>query len=171
VNDPVQAALELDTVQEGATVVYRLVLPGVPPSKNEIGGWPAAWKNSAKKRWMRMVSSQAKEQGIPRGNVEIGLAAHLVFPTASRRDVQNYAENLWNWVPDALQPCSAKCGPACQLHCGVLVDDNEGRIQWPPNLGVTFGVDQRHAPTKHRKRTVITISVRKAVPRTEGIEG
>lgn len=165
-NDPVQGALELDTIQEGATVVYRLVLPGAPPSKNEIGGWPPAWKASAKKRWMRMVSMQAKEQGIPRGNAEIGLAAHIVFPTTARRDIQNYADTLWNWVPDALQPCRASCGPACQLHCGVVVDDNEGRIQWPANLGITFAVDSRHAPAKVRKRTVITISVRKAVPKT-----
>jgi hypothetical protein len=165
VNEPVQAALDLDTVQEDATVTYRLVLPGTPPSKNEIGGWQPAWKASAKRKWMRAVAAQAREQGIPRGNVEIGLAAHLVFPAAGRRDPQNYAETLWNWVPDALQPCVKKCAPACQLHCGVLVDDNEGRIQWPPNLGVTFGVDSRHAPPKVRKRTVITISVRKAVPR------
>lgn len=163
--DAVQGALELNTVEEGATVVYRLVLPGTPPSKNEIGSWPPAWRASAKKRWMRMVSAQAREQGIPRGNVEIGLAAHLVFPTNSRRDPQNYADTLWNWVPDALQPCRKACAANCQAHCGVLVDDNEGRIQWPPNLGVTFGVDQRHAPAKVRKRTVITISVRKAVPK------
>jgi hypothetical protein len=168
VNDPVQAALDLDTVQEDATVTYRLVLPGTPPSKNEIGSWPPAWKASAKKRFMRQVAERAKAQGIPRDNREIGLAAHLVFPTASRRDPQNYAETLWNWVPDALQGCTAKCSSSCLVHCGVLVDDNEGRIQWPPNLGVTFGVDSRHAPAKVRKRTVITISVRKAVPRTEG---
>jgi hypothetical protein len=165
VNDPVQAALDLDTVQENATVTYKLTLPGTPPSKNEIGSWPPAWKASAKRRWMRAVSERVKELGIPRGNTEIGLAAHLVFPTAGHRDPQNYAENLWNWVPDALQGCRAKCQRGCQLHCGVLVDDNEGRIQWPPNLGVTFGVDSRHAPAKVRKRTVITISVRKAVPR------
>jgi hypothetical protein len=166
VNEPVQAALELDTVQEDALVVYKLTLPGTPPSKNEIGSWPPAWKASAKRRWMRMVSAQAKELNIPRGNVEIGLAALLVFPTSGqRRDPQNYAENLWNWVPDALQPCVKKCAPACQLHCGVVVDDNEGRIHWPENLGITFGVDSRHAPLKHRKRTVITISVRKAVPK------
>lgn len=165
-NDPVQGALELDTVQEEATVLYKLTLPGTPPSKNEIGGWPPAWKASAKRRWMRMVSDRAKELGIPRDNLEIGLAAHLVFPTNSRRDPQNYAETLWNWVPDALQDCVKKCARNCQVHCGVLVDDNEGRIHWPENLGITFGVDSRHAPTKVRRRTVIAISVRKAVPRT-----
>lgn len=166
--DPVQAALELDTVREDATVTYRLTLPGTPPSKNELGGLPPAWKASRKRQWMRMVSEQAKAQGIPRGNREIGLAAHLVFPTASRRDIQNYAQPLWDWVPDALQDCGPRCARGCKLHCGVLVDDNEGRIQWPANLGITFGVDSRHAPPKVRRRTVITISVRKAVPRVDG---
>lgn len=164
--DPVQGALDLDTVVENATVTYRLVLPGTPPSKNEIHTWPPAWQNSAKKRWMKMVTAQCRAQGIPLHNTVIGLAAHIVFPTNVRRDPQNYAQTLWHWVPDALQPCGPKCVRGCQNHADILVDDNEGRIQWPPNLGITFGVDSRHAPAKVRKRTVITISVRKAVPRS-----
>lgn len=166
-NDPVQAALDLDTVREDATVTYRLTLPGTPPSKNEIGGWPPAWRATSKRTWMRRVAERSRELGIPRGNLEIGLAAHLVFPTAAKKDPQNYADTLWNWVPDALQDCGPRCGRGCKLHCGVLVDDNEGRIHWPENLGITFGVDSRHAPTKVRRRTVLTISVRKAVPKTD----
>lgn len=164
--DPVQGAFDLDTVQADATVTYKLVFAGTPPSKNEIGGWPPAWKHSAKQRWMRQLTERCREQGIPLNNQVIGLAAHLVFPTNNRRDPQNYAETLWHWIPDGLQPCGPRCANGCKYHAGVLVDDNEGRIQWPPNLGITFGVDSRHAPAKVRKRTVITISVRKAVPRS-----
>lgn len=166
--DPVQGAFDLDTVVENATVTYKITLPGTPPSKNEIQGWPPAWQNSAKKSWMKRVVAQVRELGIPLHNAQIGLAAHLVFPTVKTRDPQNYAQTLWHWVPDALIGCGVKCARGCQVHAGVLVDDNEGRIQWPPNLGITFGVDSRHAPAKVRKRTVITISVRKAVPRASG---
>lgn len=150
---PVQQALDLQTIEEGATTTYRLVLPFLPPSKNVIDGWPPGWKNGAKKKWLKAIAGLCAEQNIPRGCQRVGLAARLVFPSNARRDPQNYAQCLWNWVPDAL------------VECGVLVDDNEGRIQIPGNWGIQMAVDTRVAPKKHRQRTILAVTVEHAKPR------
>jgi hypothetical protein len=164
-HQPVQQALELDTVREGAVVTYRIVLPFLPPSKNQIQGWPAQWQSGAKKKWMKAITAQCAAQNIPLNNPRVGLAALLVFPKAARRDPQNYAQQVWHWVPDALQGCTKKCQRGCLLHAGVLVDDNEGRVLIGPNWGITMAVDTRSAPKRVLGRTVLTIAVETAVPR------
>lgn len=146
----VQAALPLDTVKEGTLVVYRIVLPFLPPSKNQIDGWPVAWKSGAKKKWLRAIDYAVKEQGVPLHLPQVGLAARLVFPSRARRDPQNYAQQIWHWFPDAL------------VQSGVLVDDNEGRVKIGPNFGVEFAYDDRVGPKKARSRTILTIATRQA---------
>ncbi len=149
-----QLAMPLDTVNEGGLVVYRIVLPFLPPSKNVFDGWPIEWKSGAKKKWMRAIKSHVEEQQMPLGLAHVVLAAKLVFPTKQRRDPQNYANCLWNWVPDAL------------VKSGVLLDDKAGTIDIGPNWGLSMAVDNRPTvPKKHRQRTIIAVSVRKAVPR------
>lgn len=149
---PVQQALELDTVREGEIVVYRMVLPFLPPSKNQIDSWPPAWKGSAKKKWANRIAWKVEELNIPKGLPQVGLAAKLVFASKARRDPQNYAQQIWHWVPDAL------------VKAGVLVDDNEGRIEIGRNWGITMVVDGRKAPRSVIEKTVLTIAVRQAVP-------
>ncbi len=156
---PVQGALEIGCVDDSATVTYRIVLPGCPPSKNQFDSLPPAWKNGQKKAWMRRITAALEEQNVPKGNTQIGLAARIIFPTrASRRDVQNYAQQLWNWVPDAL------------VKGGYLVDDNEGRLSIGRDLGVTLAEDVRVGPKKAKGRTVLAVTVRKAVPRAAAAE-
>lgn len=151
---PGQGVLDLDRVETDVTVTYRIVLPYLPPSKNAIAGWPQTWQSGAKKKWLRHLAQRCEEQRIPLGCQRIGLAARLVFATYGRRDPQNYAQQLWHWVPDAL------------VKCGVLVDDDDGRISWGPNLGVVMTVDPRRGiPSKKKERTVLTIAVDRAVRR------
>lgn len=146
----VQAALPLDTVKEGTLVVYRIVLPFLPPSKNVYDNWLPTWKSGVKKKWIRAIDYAVKEQGVPLHLPEVGLAARLVFPGRARRDPQNYSNCLWNFVPDAL------------VQSEVLVDDNEGRIQIGPNWGLEFAYDDRVGPKKARSRTILTIATRQA---------
>jgi hypothetical protein len=151
---PVQGALEIGQVVNEATVTYTIVLPGCPPSKNQFNSLPPAWKNSQKKAWKRRVKAACEAQNIPKGNPMVGLAARIVFATeANRRDPQNYAQQLWDWVPDAL------------VEGGYLVDDNEGRVQIGANWGLEMAVDKRKGPKKARERTIITIALKRAVLR------
>jgi hypothetical protein len=64
-----------------------------------------------------------------------------------RRDPQNFAQTLWNFVPDAL------------VRAGVVVDDNEGRIQIGENWGVQLLTDDRAAPRARVERTILTIAM------------
>lgn len=120
-----QLALPLDTSVQGDLVTYRIRLPFLPPSKNQYDGWPLAWKSGCKQKWVNKIVKECREMQIPRA-ARIGLAATLVFRTNARRDPQNYANCLWNFVPDALQ--AAK----------VIKDDRDGVIDFGPNLGVRF---------------------------------
>lgn len=150
VGTPVQGVLPINSQDEGELRMYRLMFPYLPPSKNVFDGWPPAWKSSAKKKWLRAVERQVKALQIPPAS-KIGLAAVLVFPTNGRRDIQNYANCLWHWIPDGL------------VNAGVLSDDREGMIEFGPNLGIKFAVDNRVAPKEKRKRThvVLTMEVAK----------
>jgi hypothetical protein len=151
--EPVQGVLELNTVRESATTVYVIVLPGVPPSKNKFDALPPAWKSGQKKAWVKRVIAACEEQMVPKDNPRMGLHAKIVFGTsAARRDPQNYAQQLWNWVPDAL------------VQGGFLVDDNEGRVLIGKNWGLEMAVDLRSGPKKAKERTIIAISVERAVP-------
>jgi hypothetical protein len=151
---PVQAALEIGCIDDSATVTYRIVLPGCPPSKNQFDNLPPAWKSGQKKSWVKRIIAACEEQNVPKGNAQIGLAALIVFPNrASRRDPQNYAQQIWHWVPDAL------------VSGGYLVDDNEGRLSIGKDLGLKLAEDVRVGPKKAKGRTVIALTVRKAVPR------
>jgi hypothetical protein len=143
-----QLALPIDMQVDGEVRVYRIVLPFLPPSKNVIDGWPAAWKSSAKKKWIRAIVQEVDQQLIPKHVAKIGLAATLVFPqNAARRDPQNYSQSLWNWVPDALQVA------------GVIDDDRDGVIDFGPNLGVKFAVDSRKAPKASKEKTILSLSM------------
>ena len=147
VAQPVQGLLPIDSEDEGEYRMYRMTLPFLPPSKNEYDNWPGTWKSSAKKKWLRHIDQQVKALMIPKAD-KIGLAAILVFPTKARRDWQNYANCLWNWVPDGLQAS------------GVIDGDHAGKIDFPPNLGIKFAVDSRVAPKEKRKRTHIVITMK-----------
>lgn len=153
--DGIQLGLGFSVAQVGALTVWRLDLPFLPPSKNVYDGWPPEWKHGAKKKWLRWIERRAVELAIPQGLYEVGLAARLIFPTNNRRDPQNYAQALWNWVPDGL------------VRCGVLQDDRDGRVKIGPNWGIDMRADLR--PTiakKWRQRTIITVSA--VVPPARG---
>lgn len=142
-----QMALPLETVL-GDVAVYTIVLRYLPPSKNVFDGWKNEWKSGHKKKWLRDVAQECEASMVPKGLTQVGLAATLVFPSKNRRDPQNYAQCLWNFVPDAL------------VKCGVLVDDNEGRIQIGRNWGLKFAYDTRNVPKVHRQKTILTLAVR-----------
>lgn len=143
----VQLGLPVETKQVGGTTVYTLVFPFLPPSKNVYDHWPPPWKSSAKKKWIRWTAHLAEEQQIPLGLVRVGLAARLVFASRAKRDVQNYAQALWHWVPDGL------------VRAGVLLDDD--KIEFGgKQLGIEFGVDLRKQLDKSkRQRTIVTVAV------------
>lgn len=143
-----QLALPLGQTQVGEIRVYRVTLPFVPPSKNVYDGWPAQWKSSAKKKWMRHLLDEFEACMMPRGCAKAGLQAALVFPTKAHRDTQNYAQCLWHWVPDAL------------VKYGAIPNDTPEYIEFGPNLGVTMMVDSRgHAPKAKRQRTHLSIAL------------
>jgi hypothetical protein len=165
--DAIQSALPLDTIVEGQLVTYRLVFNRLPPSKNVYDSWPAHYKSSAKRAWtgtrpgtpadrakVGCVEKACREQGVPLGLPKVGLAAKLIFPTDRTRDYQNYAQTLWNFIPDAL------------VWSGILINDDAGRVEIGPNWGVTFGVDYRpRVDIKHRRWTVLTLACFQAVQR------
>lgn len=154
--EPVQGAFELDTVVEGSTVTYTIVLPFLPPSKNVVDNWPEQWRRAVKRKWASRIEAACAEQMIPKGCERVGLAAALVFASARRRDYQNYAQTLHHYVPDAL------------VKCGVLVDDSAGRVEIGPNWGIEFRVDTRVMPKEKKERTILTLAVERAVPRGRG---
>lgn len=142
-----QMAMIVDDTPVGEIAVRRMVLPFLPPSKNQYDGWPWQWQSGAKKKWYRWIEKLAMEQDLPQGLTKIGLSAKLWFPTNNRRDPQNYAGPLWNFVPDALQAC------------GVLQDDRDGAIEFGANLGLLLVHDNRtHVPKKKRQRTELAVS-------------
>ena len=143
----------MDVEEHGDIVTVTLTLPFLPPSKNVYDGWPPAWKAGAKKKWIRVIGEMCAEQQVPTGLWSVGLAATLVFARNARRDPQNYAQALWNWVPDAL------------VRCGVLRDDRAGAIEIGPNWGLQMTIDDRRSiPEKKRQRTILTLAYR---PRLE----
>lgn len=141
--------MPIDVHQEGEIRLYRMTFPFLPPSKNVMDAWPVQWKQSAKKKWATHIAREVEAQMMPLGNAKIGIAATLVFPSKTRRDPQNYAQALWHWVPDAL------------VKAGVVVDDNDGRIQIGPNWGLQFAYDLRSGvPKKRRERTILAVTMR-----------
>jgi hypothetical protein len=150
----VQQAFELDTIEADGMTTFRIVVPYAVPSKNEWDGWKPEWKAGTKKRWMRAIAARVAEMNVPLHCERVGLAVEIVFGVkASRRDPQNYAQFVWNVVPDAL------------VAAEVLVDDNEGRIQTPPNFGVKLSVDTRVAPKAVKQRAIIALTVEHAKPK------
>lgn len=148
-----QPVLDLQSTRRPGSVSYTLTLPFLPPSKNVSNNWKPEWRTAAKMRWQRHLKGRLEELGVPLGNARLGLAARLIFGQDTnrpipRRDPQNYAQELWHWVPDAL------------VRLGYLVDDNAGRINWPGNLGITMAVDVRPGlAAKKKDRTVLAIAV------------
>lgn len=146
-----QLAMPLEVDETAEIRTYRLVFPYLPPSKNVYDNWQPAWKAGAKKKWIKKTKQLAVEHQLPSGLHVVGLAARLVFPQNARRDPQNYAQALWNWIPDAL------------VQAGVLIDDRDGCIQIGPNWGIEMAVDRRQTLTpKQRSRTIVTLAHRTA---------
>jgi hypothetical protein len=144
-----QLALPITQEDTGEVRLYRITLPFLPPSKNVIDNWPREWKSSAKAKWVGRIRAEVDAVDMPRGIGKVGLSAMLVFPSRNRRDPQNYAQCLWHWVPDAL------------VTAGVLVDDDEGRVQIGRNWGLKFGYDLRPGVAKkYRERTILAITMK-----------
>lgn len=137
--------MPLEVKMSGKLVTYQMTFGFLPPSKNVYDNWQPAWKSSAKKKWIRHVGEQCEALQIPKDQKRVGLAAMLVFAKGARRDPQNYAQALWNWVPDAL------------VQCGVLIDDADGCIEIGRNWGLEMAVDRRPVGEK-KPRTVITLA-------------
>ena len=143
-----QLAMPFDMETEGEVRLYVLSFPFLPPSKNVSQNWQPMWKSSAKAKWCKAIERQVREQAIPLGCRKVGLAATLVFSSKARRDPQNYAQDLWHWVPDGL------------VRAGVLVDDCEGAIEIGPNWGLTMRTDLRSGiPKKKRERTMLALTM------------
>lgn len=144
-----QLALPINVEEHGEIRMYRFTVPFLPPSKNQYDTLPWQYQQSMKGKWKRRVIAECEALMLPKGMTKIGLSAALVFPQSRRRDPQNYAATLWNFVPDALQAG------------GFLLDDRDGCIEFGQNLGVRFHIDDRPAvPTARRKRTHLAIAVR-----------
>lgn len=149
-----QLGLELDTISYGQIITKRLLFPFLPPSKNKYDGWQIPWQHGHKKKWLKWVEQECDEQQVPRGLPKIGLSAKLIFPTNRRRDPQNYAATLWNFIPDGLQKA------------GVIDGDHAGKIDFGKSLGIQFVSDTRlSVPEKHREKTILAISYIGDVPK------
>lgn len=157
----VELALPIETAAVGELRRYRLHLPFLPPSKNAYDGWQWQAQHSVKEKWRRYVAAECERLQVPKRNARIGLAGVLWFSTNRTRDPQNYANSLWNFVPDALQ------------RCGVLLNDRDGAIDFAEyetdpetgekrryRLGVRLKVDPRKLPKARIERTVIGLVVR-----------
>lgn len=173
----IELALPIEEHQVGEFRIYKLVLPFLPDSKNVVANWPAEWKAGKKRKWVRAILKEVQSQDMPLGLQQIGVAARLVFPTRptgrqQKRDPQNFSEQLWHYVCDALQYCSYDCWeaakdrvPASQRrhlgHCGVVVDDSENHVHIGPNWGIQFAYDLRpELPKERRSRTILSITMR-----------
>lgn len=144
-----QLALPINVEDHGEVRLYRFTLPFLPPSKNQYDTLPWQYQQSMKGKWVRHVIRECEQLMVPKGMTRVGLSAALVFPTARRRDPQNYSATIWNFVPDALQKG------------GFLLDDRDGCIDFGSNLGIKFHVDCRTAvPDARRKKTHIALAVR-----------
>lgn len=144
----VQGLLPVDVIESGDLRQYTLTLPFLPPSKNVYNQWPGTFKSAAKHKWEKRIVQWCEEMAIPHVP-KIGLGAVLTFPTKSNRDIQNYAQTLWHFVPDALQKA------------GVIPNDSEGHVQFGRNLGIRFMVDDRKGvPKERRQRTVLVVTMR-----------
>lgn len=109
---------------------FQMVFPWLPPSKNKYDGWLPTWKAGAKKKWIRAIREEVEIQQIP--PVErVGIAVRLQFQSKARRDPQNYAQCVWNWVPDGL------------VQAGVIPDDDDGRVEIGPHWGLELTVGDR----------------------------
>lgn len=161
-------ALPLEVPSPGETRIYQMTFPFLPPSKNVYDNWQWMAQRSAKLKWLKAIVRECEAQAMPKNLPRIGLGAVLVFPSrVQRRDVQNYAQTLWHFVPDALQAPSTRQlaihakDPSYTLPYGLIPDDTDGRIDWPPGLGVRFEYDERkHVPKERRQRTMLAISMR-----------
>lgn len=111
-------------------MTVTILLAMTPPSKNEWERMHWARRHKIKRQWTSMVALELLAAEVPRCTAEtISLSAVVRFQRrAARRDPQNYAQTLWHLIPDAL------------VQGGWLVDDDDGRITWPENLGMTLDV-------------------------------
>lgn len=133
-----QLALPVTATVGDAAVTYRMVFPWLPPSKNRYDGWLPAWQASAKRKWIAAITREADAQQIPAVS-RVAVAVELVFASRARRDPQNYAQAIWNWVPDGL------------VRAGVIPDDGEGRILIGEHWGVVMRVGAQ-------RRTVVDVT-------------
>lgn len=142
-----QLALPIGEEQHGEIRTYTLTLPFTPKSKNVYDSWPNEWKRGHKRKWMSTLADQFAMHGIPKGALKVGMHAALVFPTKGRRDKQNYANCLWNFVPDAL------------VAWGAIPDDTPEFVEIGPNWGITLMHDTRVNVSKSKRaRTHLTLA-------------
>jgi hypothetical protein len=145
-----ELALPLDVQEFGELRRYKILLPFLPPSKNVYDN--SQWKSSTKHKWINAIEKKVAELDMPRNRApKIGLAAVLCFSSNNRRDPQNYAGPLWNFVPDAL------------VRSRVLFDDRAGAIEFGKagHLGVVMKADlNRSVPKERRQWTLIGVSIR-----------
>lgn len=143
-----QLALPVDVEDDREVRLYRIRLPFLPPSKNVYDRWHWQQQRSVKGKWRRHIETKVNEMDVPLGVPRIGLAATLIFPNRNRRDLQNYSQALWHFVPDAL------------VRAGVIVDDTPEHVEYPPNLGVRFSYDLRKGiPKERRAHTIIALTM------------
>jgi hypothetical protein len=132
---PHDVALQLPIVPavSGELRTYDILLPFLPPSKNEYDRLPGEWKSGVKRKWYRWVREECEAQDMPRNVPKIGLMAWLTFPNRGTvRDPQNYSSTLWNFVPDALQLSRGRGYP-------MLPDDGHAVAGGPAGAGVGRG--------------------------------
>jgi hypothetical protein len=67
VSTPIQLGLPVNVEQSGEMRLYKFVLPFLPPSKNVYDGWPVQWKQSAKKKWLRVIAEECEASMVPQG--------------------------------------------------------------------------------------------------------
>lgn len=117
--------------------LYRIVLPGCPPSLNRAGGqghW-RRWAN-AKRTWQAAIAPLLEYEQIPKDLGAITASAQLRFPVKRRRDSDNFSALLSKVLGDALQKG------------GWLPDDTPEHFQFEP---VCFA----HAPGLAEQTTIL----------------
>ena len=140
--------MALIPLDEGQVVSRTVTVLKAAVSKNVYDNWPGPWKAGHRDSWKKHLVAGFEEVQLPTGGVRVACQATLVFPTARRRDFQNYHHPLWYYVADAL------------VDYGVIPDDTPEYFSIGANGGITFAVDNRRFVAEDkRKRVVLGIAV------------
>ena len=92
---------------------YRITIPEIPPSLNEILRWHWTFRSKEKKRWAEMIWYCIKSQKIQYISGKVKIKAVYYFNTKRNRDYDNFA-GAFKFIGDGLK--------------GIVIEDDNSNI-------------------------------------------